>query len=222
MSKKLSRTNLVCLLLVAAAFVATGVVYGRLPPRIPIHWSFDGQIDGYAPKPWGPLAIPLGMAGLYLLFAALRVVSPRTYNLEGFLGAFEIVEAAALGFCLLLTIVVLRAGLGERISMTRVVAVGLGLLFVVLGNFMGKFTPNFFVGIRTPWTLANPEVWLRTHRLGGWLWVLGGFVLVLAGLVGHAAEPLTLVVVAFMSGVPLVYSYVIYRRLERGGAGLVR
>ena len=97
--------------------------------------------------------------------------------------------------------------------MERAIPAGVGLLLVVLGNFMGKLTKNFFVGIRTPWTLASDEVWLRTHRLGGKLFVLAGAGLFVAGLsgAGHVAILLAVVVAA---GIPVAYSYVVYRKLE--------
>ena len=87
------------------------------------------------------------------------------------------------------------------------------MLFVVLGNVLGKVTKNFFVGIRTPWTLASDEVWLRTHRLGGRVFVLAGLAVVLSGLAGGGVAPL-LVAVFTAAFVPIVYSYIIYRRLE--------
>jgi uncharacterized membrane protein len=210
---KTSRANLLCLALVAASFVASAAVYGRLPERMPSHWNLAGNVDGYASKPWAPFYMPLTMAGLYLLFVVIRRASPRSYRLEGFAGALEIVEAATLAFLLTISIVVLLAGLGEPVSINRVVAVGMGLLFVVIGNFMGKFTRNFFAGIRTPWTLASDEVWLRTHRLGGKLWIAGGLVLFVTGLRGGGLTPLFFVL-PVVAGVPAVYSYVIYRRLE--------
>jgi uncharacterized membrane protein len=89
-----------------------------------------------------------------------------------------------------------------------------GALLMVIGNFMGKFRKNFFVGIRTPWTLTSDVVWERTHRLAGWLFVLAGLVWIVGGLV-HAS-PVVLVVAALAAGfVPAVYSYFLYRRVER-------
>lgn len=90
---------------------------------------------------------------------------------------------------------------------------GLGLFLVIAGNLMGKLTRNFFVGIRTPWTLASDEVWLRTHRLGGKILVLAGIVVFVLGLLGVRA-PWKLVVILVAVSIPVAYSYVIYRRIE--------
>jgi immunity protein, SdpI family len=214
MSLRTSRVNLLCLALVAASFIATAAVYRRLPERMPSHWNLAGQVNGYVSKPWGPFLLPLVMAGLYALFVVIRRASPKDYRVEAFGGVLEIVEAATLAFTLTLTIVVLLVALGHAVSMPRVITPAVGLLFVVLGSFMSKFTRNFFVGIRTPWTLASEEVWLRTHRLGGKLWVAGGLVLIVSGVLGGPPTLLLFVPLA-IAGVPMVYSYLIYRRLER-------
>jgi len=207
------RANLLNLTLVAAAFVSAGAVYSRLPPRIPSHWNAAGQVNGWMSKPWGALMMPLTMAGITLLFAVVRRVSPKGYRVETFAAPLAIVEAAVLAFMLTLNTAILLAGLGQTVSMNRIVSVGVGLLFVVLGNFMGKFTRNFFVGIRTPWTLANDEVWRRTHRLGGKVFVAGGLVVLAAALVGGSSIGPVLVL-PLVALVPAVYSYVLYRRLE--------
>ena len=103
--------------------------------------------------------------------------------------------------------------MGKPVDMNRGVEAGVGLLLIVLGNFMGKITRNFFVGIRTPWTLASDEVWLRTHRLGGKLFVLAGAVFFVCGILGLGAmAPFAATAVAAL--VSIAYSYVIYRKIE--------
>ncbi len=210
---RISRTQLLSLGLVVAAFALAAALYGRLPDPIPTHWNARGQVDGYTPKPWGPFVVPLTMAGTYLLLLLIPRISPRGYRLEGFRRAFEVVQVAILAFLLLVTALVLLAGAGVGVAIDRALTAGIGLLLVVLGNFMGKFTRNFFVGIRTPWTLASEEVWLRTHRLGGKVFVLAGAILFVAGLAGGGPATLLAVTLA-ASLIPVVYSYVLYRRLE--------
>ena len=208
-----SRTNLVSLGLVLLAAALAAGLYGRLPEAVPTHWNLQGQADGFTPKPWGPFLMPLMMAGTLVLLQVLPRISPRGFGVEGFRRSYELVQLAVLAFLLLVTALTLLAGVGVPFSMERALLAATGLLFVVLGNFMGKFTRNFFVGIRTPWTLASEEVWLRTHRLGGKLFVLAGAFQFLAGLAGGGPVPLvaSLVVAAL---IPAAYSYVLYRRLE--------
>lgn len=210
---KITRTNLLSMALVAAAFIVTAVLYDRLPESVPTHWNARGVADGFTPKPWGPFLLPLTMLGVFALLFVLPHISPRGYRMERFKGVFEILQAAILAFLFLVTLLALLAGIGAPVPMTRAIYAATGLLFVVLGNFMGKVTKNFFVGIRTPWTLASDEVWLRTHRLGGKLFVLAGLGLLVSGLVGGGTVAV-LLAVAVAAVIPVVYSYVLYRRIE--------
>ncbi len=210
---KLTRTNLLSLGLVALSFVIAAALYTRLPESIPTHWNASGVADGFTAKPWGPFVLPLTMAGVYALFVAIPRMSPRGFHVDRFQNVFEILQLAILAFLLLVTLLALLAGTGLPVPMDRAVRSGAGLLFVVMGNFMGKVTRNFFVGIRTPWTLASDEVWLRTHRLGGKLFVASGIALFVAGLFGGGTAAV-LVAVAVAGGIPVVYSYFLYRRIE--------
>lgn len=216
---RINRTSVLSLGLVVLGFAMAAALYGRLPEAMPTHWNARGVADGFTAKPLGPFVMPLMMAGTWLLFLVIPLVSPRGYRVERFGRAFEIVQAAILSFMFLGTVLVLLSGIGAPVPMDRANHAGTGLMMVVAGNFMGKFTKNFFVGIRTPWTLASDEVWLRTHRLGGKLFVLGGLALVVSGLLGGGMVPFVLSI-AVAAGVPVVYSYVLYRRIEgpRNGA----
>jgi uncharacterized membrane protein len=166
------------------------------------------------PKPWGPFVSPFVMAGACLLLMVIPWISPRGYRVEKFQSTYEIIQTTILAFLFLLTVLVPLAGIGVAVPVDHVIHAGTGVLFLVLGNFiMGKFTKNFFVGIRTPWTLANDEVWLRTHRLAGKLFVLAGVGLLVCTFLGGGEAPL-LVAVAVAGGIPVVYSYLLYRRIE--------
>lgn len=210
---RIRRTNLLSMGLVVLSFVMAATLYNRLPESVPTHWNARGEVDGFTSKPWGPFMLPLVMAGVYLLLIVIPRISPRGLRVDRFQRVFEIMQAAILAFLFFVTVLALLVGIGTPVPMDRAIHAGTGLLLVVLGNFMGKLTKNFFVGIRTPWTLASDEVWLRTHRLGGKLFVLAGVGLFVSGLLGGGAVPL-LAAVAVAGGIPVVYSYVLYRRIE--------
>ena len=201
---KVSRTNLLSLTLVVLSFVMIAAMYDKLPELRPTRFT---------PKPWGPFVLPLVMVGVFLLFLAIPRISPRGYRVERFQHVFEITQVALLALLFLVNVLVLLAALGVPVPVRQAARAGTGLLFVVLGNFMGKFTKNFFLGIRTPWTLASDEVWLRTNRLGGKLVVLTGLVLLASSLFGAGAVWF-LVTIPVAVGIPVVYSYVLYRRIE--------
>jgi uncharacterized membrane protein len=195
-----------------------GALYGRLPDSVPTHWNASGRADGFIAKPWGPFVLPLVTAGAYLLLLLVPRISPRGFRVERFRRVFEIIQVAIVAFLFLVTMLVMLAGAGVPIPMARAVVVSTGLLLIVLGNFMGKVTRNFFVGIRTPWTLASEEVWLRTHRLGGKLFVAAGAAIVVSGLLGGGVIPV-IAAVAAAAGIPIVYSYLVYRRIDGAEKG---
>jgi uncharacterized membrane protein len=210
---RIMRPVVLNLAIVVLAFAMTAVVYDRLPMLVPTHWNIDGNVDGRVAKPWGPFVLPLTMAALFALLAILPRISPRNYDMTRFSRTYGVIQFAILGYLFFVNTLVLAAGLGWPVSVNRLMPIGLGGLFAFLGNFMGKVTPNFFVGVRTPWTLADPEVWLRTHRFAGWLMMVTGLAVAVAGPLGVGMRWL-LGAMILSALVPAVYSYFIYRRLE--------
>jgi uncharacterized membrane protein len=218
---KLHRGETLSLVLVGAAFLLSAILYARLPDRIPSHWNARGEIDSFVSKPVGPFLGALVMSAVFLIFLVLPAVSPRGFRFERFRPAWGILEAAILGLLLFIHTLALMAAMGKAVDMKRGAEAGIGLLIAVLGNFLGKVSRNFFIGIRTPWTLASEEVWLRTHRLAGKLFLIAGlamFVLALAG----AGEAAILSTVAAAGLISVVASYVFYRRIEGFGGEVDR
>jgi uncharacterized protein len=206
-------TGLLSLLSLAAGIA----FYDKLPHLVPTHFDMAGNPNGYTAKPLGAFIFPLILAGLGLVLSVLPKISPRAYAMDSFRRVFEIMSISTLGIVFILGIVAFLQALGWRPPIDRIVLPAIGALFVILGNFMGKLRRNFFVGIRTPWTLASEEVWLRTHRLGGPLFVAAGIILMFGAFLGRG--PTLIVPVLVISVIiPVVYSYVIYRRLDRGAA----
>jgi uncharacterized membrane protein len=213
----MKRAHLACLLLTAATFVAVALAYHRLPDPMPTHWNGRGQADGWTPLPWGALLLPLLTLGVWGLLALLPAISPRGFRLEPFRATYARLLVLLVGFFALLDGVVLARAISGRSDLARLMPLLLGALLLGVGNYLGKTTPNFFVGIHTPWTLASPEVWRRTHRLGGWLFVGAGLVLLVLGALGeHAGYVVAVVLVAAL--VPAAYSFVLYRRLDGLGS----
>jgi uncharacterized membrane protein len=134
--------------------------------------------------------------------------------MEPFQRAYRMIQLGILGFMFVMNVLVLLAGLGWAMPVNRLLPVGIGALLAIVGNFMGKVTTNFFVGIRTPWTLAEPEVWLRTHRFAGKVIVFGGLAIAVAGLLGTNLH-FVMLGVLLTALVPAIYSYLMYLRLER-------
>jgi uncharacterized membrane protein len=196
--------------LVAASFVLAAALYQRLPDPVPTHWSLRGDPNGFTAKPLGAFVVPLVMAGIHLALLFLRRLSPS--RSEGVTSdrVLDIVHVAILGFVFIATAAALLAAAGAPVPVARILPAAVGLMLAIVGNYLGKVRRNFFIGIRTPWTLLSDEVWLRTHRLGGKVFVVGGLALCLAALVDAGSVAL-LVILGAMVLVPTIYSYVIYR-----------
>lgn len=210
--KTITKFHVGGLVLAAVALLLSALAYGHLPDPVPTHWNWHGEVDGWTPKPLGAFVLPLLMVGLSVLFVVLPRISPQRFRMEGFDRAYGVMILALQSLFLLLTGLVHLAGMGFDVDVGRTVALTIGLLFMVFGNYLGKVTRNFFLGIRTPWTLASEEVWLRTHRMGGRVMVAMGVGLVLSALFGvHRA---TMLPILALSLTPIAYSYFIYRRLE--------
>jgi len=210
--KRLS--DILGLLIVLAGFAVVIPAYPGLPDPMPSHWNAAGQVNGWLPKFWGAFLIPIMMAVLWLIFLVLPRISPRGFEMEPFLRAWGVLKVTVLGLLLVVAVLVLRAAASHTGELSQTTMfVGMGILFVVLGNLLGKVTRNFFVGIRTPWTLASEEVWLRTHRLAGKLFVVAGFVVTANALIGFKLWVM-IAAIGLAAVIPVVYSYILYKRIE--------
>lgn len=208
------------LLIVAAAVIASAVVYPSLPDRMPTHWNLQGEVDGWSGRTWGAWMIPLMILFLWGLMRWLPSIDPRGSNYVKFGGAFEAIMLAVMLFMLGVHAVILRDALGYPVAVERVIPVGIGILFVVIGNLLPRARPNWFVGIRTPWTLSSDRVWEKTHRMGGRLFVVGGILIAAAGLfLGDSLPWVPGVVIAVCALGAVVYSYIEWRK-EKGAPAM--
>ena len=204
------------LLLLVIPFIALPFVWDQMPDEVPIHWDSSGQPDNYASKTVGLLLLPLINVGVYLLFWLIPKIDPkRKVAMEKKpLPALRFVMILVLTFLFFVTISV-SMDVGGGFDTNRLVPLGVILLFLGLGNYMVTVQPNYFIGIRTPWTLEDPEIWKKTHRLGGRLWVASSCVLLLLWLLLPASvfsSVFLVIVLGVMVGVPVVYSYLLFAR----------
>ena len=211
---KLSRSLLVSLVFVAIALAAVLWLYPSLPPQVPVHWNLQGAPDGYRSRPWGAAMPVLIMAGLSFLLWLLPRISPRGFELSSFSSVYALLMLAVQAALLVILLAGLVASAGYAVSMWKVTSLSLGALLMVLGNFMGKLRKNFFIGIRTPWTLSSDAVWERTHRAGGWMFVATGALVMLAVAFG-GPRWLTFALVLLMAAACVLYSLLVYRHIER-------
>lgn len=206
------RRELPSLLLLAAMLVLLATTWSVAPDRIPTHWNAAGEVDGWGTRVTGLLLPPLFALGLYLGFLFAPRVDPGRANYASFPDAYLVIRTAVLAVLALFYGIACLSARGVAVSMQVVAPLAVGLLFVVLGSVMGKIRPNWFVGIRTPWTISSKVAWVRTHRLGGWLFIALGLGFVATGLVGGPmSAPWIVGAVLGMVGVLFAYSYFAWR-----------
>jgi uncharacterized membrane protein len=205
----MERTTALEAALVALAALVGALAYPAAPETVPIHWNAAGAPDGYAPKAVGLFFVPALAAFVLGLLRLVFRADPRTEGEPEGAGALLVVVA---GFLAYLQVVVALAALGRIESMNRFLFPGLGALFVGVGVWLPRVEPNWFAGIRTPWTMESDTVWRRTHRVTGRLFVLAGVLTAAGAFVPDYAVWLCLgsVTLAALGG--SLYSFVDYRK----------
>jgi uncharacterized membrane protein len=203
----------------AATFAVYGEWFGPLAEKIPVHWNAAGQADHLVSRdailPY-LLIGPTVMIGWVALTFALPWLSPRGYDIEKFRPTYDFVMALVVLMMGYIQVIQLLVALGVPMPFLQVFLGGVFLFLAAMGNVLGKVRRNFYLGVRTPWTLASETVWNRTHRLAAWTLTSGGivgFLLILLGV------PVLVAFGIFLAAllIPAVYSLVLYKQLERSG-----
>ena len=204
------------IVLTAAALAATVVAYPQLPSSVPTHWNIHGQANGYSPK-WALYILGPGiMAGIVLLTWLLPWLSPKQFEVESFRSTYLQIMLMTAGMMAYIDAMILWAGVGHSMNVGRAGLFGVCMLFALLGNVMGKVRRNFYIGVRTPWALANERVWNATHRLAAKTFVVGGLAGVALIAIGLNGWPPFVVLMAGAL-IPVLYSLYFYKQLERRG-----
>jgi len=204
----------VAVLFVLFGFALAAAYYKSLPSLIPVHWNQLGEANNWMPKGISAFLLPLTSL---CLSALLILLAPRASREPSHGSMYRIYPQVVAAFAALMafsTFSLLNAALqaGARPTSHRFVAIGIFVIF--MGNFLGKTTRNGIFGIRTPWTLASDEIWLRTHRVGGPLFVFAGCATVMGGLIGHGRLVMNASIIS-VAVVTVAYSYVLWRASQR-------
>jgi uncharacterized membrane protein len=208
-------------ILLVAAMAAVAVGLGAALPadlQLPIHWGIAGTPDRYAGKWFALLFPPALVLGAGLLFYALPALEPRKEGLARSQGLYLWGWASVLLVCVAIEIALAATALGWRLAIDSLIMGAVGLMLVIIGNQLGKSRSMYMVGIRTPWTLASEEVWIKTHRLGGKLMIAAGLATLAAGLLplpGTGRPVMVIGAIAVAAVVPIVYSFLLWRRERR-------
>ena len=198
--------------LIAGMWVTAALMWPSSPERFPVHWGLGGEVDRYGNRTEGLLAMPVVAVLIYLLMLFLPRLDPGRLNYAKFAGAWYTMRASSLALLALLYAVMVLSARGVSIDMSRFMGLTMGAMLFVMGNVLGKIRPNWFFGVRTPWTLSSKLSWSKTHRLAGWVFVSGGLALMAAGVIGTPSA-MGVAFAILMAGVlgAVAYSYFVWR-----------
>jgi uncharacterized membrane protein len=207
-------SRLIQLAIVAAMFITGFIVYPYLPETIPVHWNFEGQPDNFGPKTIGTFIFPLVSLAIVILFPIFQSIDPKKENYEKFKNAWSAIQLTLITLFAYFYGAQLYFTLNPEQShlMGTYMTAGVGATFIILGNYISKIRHNYFVGLRTPWTLNDPEVWNKSQRLTGWTFVIGGLALIFSGI-GNIFHPYIFFgIIIVMVLLPTVYSFIISKK----------
>lgn len=213
--KKINKKTLILTSVIILIPIAIGLfLWKQLPDTIPTHFGMDGTPNGWSSKGFTVFGMPVLLLVFHLLCVVGTSLDPKYNNMN------DKLFALVLWICPVISLLVLvscySAALGVEMNITRYGMIGVGIVFMIIGNYLPKCKQNYTMGIKLPWTLDDEENWNHTHRMAGFLWVVGGIFVILNAFLEW--EWLFLVIIAVMVGVPTVYSYLYYRKNGRNSS----
>ena len=211
----LIKKDYLILLIVLLPFIYLGYIWNSLPESVPIHWDGNGEIDGYGSK-YSLILIPLLLPLLtYLLLLYIPKIDPKgKINAMG--KKYDSIKFILVLFMSFIALFILYSSKSQTITNPNMLFILIGMLFTFLGNYMKTLKPNYFIGIKTPWTLENEEVWKSTHKLGGKLWFVGGLLIILLSLIldKNLNQILFITITGILVIIPIIYSYIEFKKVE--------
>lgn len=212
---KLSLQDMIIILLSVGSLIAYALLYSRLPEAIPSHWNAAGEIDDTMNKANYSLLILLPI-GIYLMMKVLPLIDPKRKAYQIHAKAYQVILLATYIMMSLFAWLGVLTAMGMRFDISRIALFSIGILFIVMGNFMPQIRQNYFFGIKTPWTLASEVVWKKTHRVGGYTFTIAGILAICLGFLWRSDFVFMVIGIMGLAGLfPVIYAYWLYRKLEK-------
>lgn len=214
-----TKEAIIWLMLLTPFFYAI-YIWNSLPDQVPTHWNVKGEVDDYSSKAVGLLVLPAMNVLIYFILFFIPRIDPRYQHYKLFGSSYQNIRLIIHVFFVGVFVFIMHATLSGDTNGFNFFMAGMGLFFALLGNYLRTVRSNWFVGIRTPWTMSNEEVWRKTHALGGRMMFYGGLILAVVCLfLNQVASAITLGAgLAVVTLVPVVYSYFEYRKITRQGS----
>lgn len=211
----MNKTRVIALVIIILSFILAIFVYPLMPSKIASHWNSNGQVNGYTTKFIGLFLMPVISLAIFFLFVLLPKIDPLKKNYAKFRKQYEAFILVITGFFFYLYVISILWNTEMKFSINQLLVPAFAVLFFYSGILMEKAKRNWFVGIRTPWTLSSKKVWDKTHQLGGQLFKLSA-VISLLGLLSKDWAIVAIIAPIIVSSVSLVvYSYLLYQKVKK-------
>ncbi len=204
-------------ILIIIVIIALSVFfYPMLPEKVASHWNFKGEVDGWTSRNFSVIFLPALITGIYLLLTFLPNLDPKKENYLKFRNTYNIFKILIISVLGIIYIASLLYNVGYNVNIAVITPLLIGVMFIVMGNYMGKLKFNWFVGIKNPWTLSSENVWNKTHRLSGWLFIILGIILIISPFLPEQLGMYLLIggVFAVVIG-SFAYSYYLYTKEKK-------
>ncbi|MAC94761.1 MAG: hypothetical protein CMC96_04590 [Flavobacteriales bacterium] len=202
--------------IVILPFTYLAYVWNNLPNKVPIHWNLKGEIDRYGDKSeliLIPILLPLLT---YLIFLIVPKIDPKN-KLNKMGNKLNTIKFLTTAFMSILALFIIYSAKNQTFTNPNYIVLLIGSLYLILGNYFKTIKANYFIGIRTPWTLENETVWKETHKLGGKMWFIGGLLIIISSLLleNQLNFTILLIITSIITIVPVVYSYLKFQNLKK-------
>ncbi|MBN2250620.1 MAG: SdpI family protein [Candidatus Altiarchaeota archaeon] len=204
--------------LVVISLAAGFMLYPKMPGEMASHWNMEGKADGYAPKIWGLYMLPALTAIMLVFFSIIPCIDPLKKNIQAFRNHYEDFIVVFTAFMLYVHALTLAWNYGIAFDMRQMLSPAFGALIYFAGILTGNAKRNWFIGIRTPWTLSSEQVWEKTHKIGGRLFKIAGVIALLGFILPEYALWLVLAPVLATAAYTFIYSYLEYRKNDLPGS----
>lgn len=207
------------LIIALIPFFYLAYIWNSLPKIIPIHWNLNGDIDNWGKKSTLILITFLLSGFTYGIFSLVPLIDPKK-KIQAMGNKYHNLKFLMILFMSFLNVFIIYSVKEQSITNLNIIFIAVGLLFILLGNYMKTFKVNYFIGIRTPWTLENEYVWKKTHILAGKLWFLGGLAIIISSIISNIINEkefngiFFVSVTIIMALAPVIYSYFEYRKIK--------
>lgn len=206
------KSEIIILGIILLSFVLSLIFYDQMPERMAFHWNEKGEVDGYAPKLLGLFLMPIISVSLFLLFVAIPKIDPLKQNIEKFRKYYDWFVTLIIIFLFYLHTLSIVWNKGVEFNIILVLIPAFTILFYYCGILVENAKRNWFVGIRTPWTLSNENVWKKTHKIGGKLFKIAAIISLVGLIFQSYAIFFVIIPVITVAVYTIIYSYFEYQK----------